>query len=294
MNLLDAGFYEVKTFAQYQYMQYYLLMIGVQYNYNFLHEAYLHNCELDLLENNRLIIFNSSLGLDQLFDNLEESKFNTHILRMRSKVNMFINKLGREFFYNIIDRKFQQREFIEKKYHSFLEGQINISSKGYTTKRTLSRHYRLVYTNAYCKEKMMEVYLDSIKLQACKASKVLKDLLKMIPKEYNIFDVNNLNFIENENKIFNYMNKNFIYFNDKKTAFNTFYVPSDIEILRLEAQSSSDRIFHYSQYQPMYRNEEINSPQFFSQINDFFKSPTLKNSVEPVSMPFLDIFVLFF
>jgi hypothetical protein len=241
-------------------------------------------CELDLLENHKIVIFNSSLDLNQIFENLEDSKLNTYLMRLRSKANMFINKLGREFFFNILDRKFQQREFIEKKYHAFLDNQISISSKGYTVKRILSRHYRLVYTNAYCKEKMTETYLDSIKLQACKSAKVLKSLLRMIPKEYreNLFDVNNLSFVENENKIFNYVSKNFMYFNDRKSPFNNFYVPSDIEIMRLESQSSSDRIYHYRQYQPMYRVEEINNAMFFPQINDFFKSPTLKNSVELV------------
>jgi len=283
MNLLDSGLYEVKTFAQYQYMHYYLLLIGTQYNNNLLHEAYFHRCELELLEFNKILVFNSSIDLTYLFENLQDSKLNTHLFRMRSKVNIYLNKLGKEFFFNILDRKFQQREFIEKKYKAFLDNQINISSKTKTVKKILSRHYRLVYTNAYCKEKMTELYLDSIKLQACKAAKSLKELLRMIPKEYNIFDVNNLSFLENENKIFNYKNKNFMYFeNDKNSHFSQFYVPNDIDILRLESQSSSDRIFHYKQYQPMYRIEDIASPQFFSQINDFFKSPTLKNVNEPV------------
>jgi len=287
MNLLDTGLYEVKTFAQYEYMQYYLLLIGTQFNYNFLHEAYTHSCELELLENHKIIVFNTSLDLNQLFETVDETKFNMHLMKMKSRVNVFINKLGREFFFNILDRKFQQREFIEKKYHTFLETQINISTKGHTVKRIMSRHFRLVYINAYSKEKMTEVYLDAIKLQACKSAKVLRELLKMIPKEYKegLFDVNSSGFLENENKVIvNYINKNFIYFNDRKSPFNIFYVPSDLEILRLESQSSADRMFHYRQYQPMDRIEEINNPLFFSQINHFFKSPTLKNSIELVNI----------
>jgi hypothetical protein len=142
----------------------------------------------------------------------------------------------------------------------------------------------MVFTNAYCKEKLTEIYLESIKLQACKANKNLKKILLLIPQEYNIFEVNNFSFSENEKRIFSNFHKNFLYFTDRSHPFSNFYIPSDFEILRLETQTSIDRIYHYTQYQPLYRIEEINNPKFFSQIDDFFKSPTLESKIEPVKI----------
>ncbi len=44
--------------------------------------------------------------------------------------------------------------------------------------------------NAYTKEILFDVYLDSIKIQACETAQALRKLLTIIPKEYNVIDSN--------------------------------------------------------------------------------------------------------
>jgi hypothetical protein len=44
--------------------------------------------------------------------------------------------------------------------------------------------------NAYTKEILFDVYLDSIKIQACETAQALRNLLTIIPKEYSVIDSN--------------------------------------------------------------------------------------------------------
>ena len=80
---------------------------------------------------------------------------------------------------------------------------------------------------AYIKDITFEVFLDSIRLQACKFSTSLRKIVKTIPKEYNIFEINEFNFIENEKYIGDLITpyKNFYYFHDRGKVFNKFYIP---------------------------------------------------------------------
>lgn len=50
--------------------------------------------------------------------------------------------------------------------------------------------YRHLLINAYIKDILFDVYLDSIKIQACETVQELRKINSIIPKEYNVIDSN--------------------------------------------------------------------------------------------------------
>jgi hypothetical protein len=138
--------------------------------------------------------------------------------------------------------------------------------------------------NAYSLDLVNDVYLDFIKIQTCEAMKNLRTLIKHIPKEYNIFEINEAKFMDNETKNGHFFNKNFVYFTDKKTPFTNFYIPTNLEILRLETVSDLDIVYHYFQYNPLNFVEDIVDNRFFVQIKEFFRSPTMTDNLENVKI----------
>lgn len=284
INILDNGLIELKTFAQYEYMDYLLLNTAVQQNANMFFEPMKYMQEIDLLENYQVLTFNSILDPGPILSSAES--INISLYECRNKVKNYLSRVSKEFFYSILDKKNKNRNNILTRYNTFIDNHIKYSSKPQFIQSILLRQFRMLVVNAYTKDIMLETFLDLIKLQSCKAVKNLKNLIKMIPKEFlsGVFEVNNTTFIESLNKnLINsmFINKNFMYYYDRTKPWTNFYIPSDLEILRLESQTDVDVVFHYSQYNPFSFCEDVNDPKFFSQIKtDYFKSPNYCTKLE--------------
>jgi hypothetical protein len=284
INILDSGLNELKTFAQYEYMNFFLLNTAVQQNANMFFEPMKYMQEIDLFENHQILTFNSILDPEPILSSAES--VNISLYECRNKVKNYLSRVNKEFFYSILDKKNKNRNNILTRYSTFIDNHIKYSSKPQFIQSILLRQFRMLVVNAYTKDIMLETFLDLIKLQTCKAVKNLKYLIKMIPKEFlsGVFEVNDTTFIESLNKnLINsmFIHKNFMYYHDRTKPWTNFYLPSDLEILRLESQTDIDVVFHYSQYNPFSFCEDINDPKFFNQIKtEYFKSPTYCTKLE--------------
>ena len=284
IDMLDKGLNELKTFASYAYMNFFLLLIATQHNNLLFFEPEKYMSELNLFKDEKIVVKNSLFNAKSVINTLDTNKTEKAILHeMTKQIEDIKQKLAKEFFYSIIEKKNKNRNNTLNRYNTFIESKIKFLKKPTVIKHVCARHERLLLCNAYIKDITFEVFLDSIRLQACKFSTSLRKIVKTIPKEYNIFEINEFNFIENEKYIGDLITpyKNFYYFHDRGKVFNKFYIPSDIEILHLKNQNENDILYHYSKYNPMSFSEEVLNPKFFSQFKElFYQEPTICNTIE--------------
>ena len=284
INMFEKGINDLKTFASYEYMNYFLLLIATQYNNLVFFEPERYMSELNLFKDDKIVVRNSVFNAKGVINLIDANKNEKAVLHeMTKKIEDIKQKLAREFFYAIIEKKNKNRNNTLIRYNTFIENKIKFLKKPTVIKHICARHERLLLCNAYCKDITIEVFLDAIKLQACKFSGALRKIVKTIPKEYNIFEINELNFIDNEKYISDLVTpyKNFYYFHDRSKTFNKFYIPSEIEILHLKNQTENDILFHYSKYNPLSFSEEVLNTKFFTQFKDlFYKIPTPCNTID--------------
>ena len=284
INMFDKGLNELKTFGSYEYLNFFLLLIATQHNNLLFFEPEKYMSELNLFKDEKIIVKNSLFNAKSVINTLDTNKTEKAILHeMTKQIEDIKVKLAKEFFYSIIEKKNKNRNNTLNRYNTFIEGKIKFLKKPTIIKNVCARHERLLLCNAYIKDIIFEVFLDGIKIQACKFSSSLRKIIKTIPKEYNIFEINEFNFIENEKYIGDLITpyKNFYYFHDRGKPFNKFYIPSDIEILHLKNQNENDILYHYSKYNPMSFSEEVLNQKFFTQFKElFYQKPTTCNTIE--------------
>lgn len=80
------------------------------------------------------------------------------------------------------------------------------------------------------------------------------------------------------------MKQNFNFFSDKTKYFTKFYIPSILDIFRLEVRSEDDPILYYEKYDPFNIRDNIMSNQFFGQIEkSFYGQPIYSQKLENVN-----------
>jgi len=283
-DFFENGLNELKTLSSYEYMNFYLLLIAIQHNYILFFDSQKYINELNLYKNQGIVVrTNPSFNVQAFINNPKTNKNEAAALHdLEKKVEEINNKLSRDYFYYINKKKIKNRSNILSRYNIFVESKVKFLKKPPIIKYICSRHERLLLINAYIQVINLEVFLDSINLQACKFSTHLRNLIKTIPKEYNIFEINEMNFLDNCKKTLESTtpNKNFWYFHDRSHPFNKFYIPSNLEILRLNERTDEDELYHYSKYNSFGFNEEVLNPKFFYQFKDFYRSPILCNRLE--------------
>ena len=283
-DLFENGLNELKTLTSYEYMNFFLLLIAIQHNHTLFFDSEKYVNELNLYKNQGIIVrTNPNFNVFSFINNPKNNKNEAASLHeLEKKVEEINNKLAKDYFYYVNKKKQKNRSNILARYNVFIESKVKFLKKPPIIKYICSRHERLLLINAYIQVINLEVFLDSINLQACKFSTHLRQLIKSIPKEYNIFEVNDMHFIENCKKTLESTtpHKNFWYFHERSHPFNKFYIPSNLEILRLNERTDEDELYHYSKYNSFGFNEEILNPKFFNQFHDFFQSPKLCNKLE--------------
>ncbi len=175
------------------------------------------------------------------------------------------------------------RNGILSKYISFLRDKVIPMGKAKAVKFNFLKYERLLLLNNYIRNISMDIYLDSIQLQACLYSSSLKNIVKMIPSEYTkgLIQVNNGNFKNakiNENNVPCYPNSSFKYFDDHQ-GFEKLYVPSWYEILQLKDRSNEDIDFLFDE-NGLLISDDVLMHSWQNQLNTlFFKDPTPCNMI---------------
>ena len=257
-NFFSRGIDELKTFASYEYMNLFLLLTATQYNNIVFFNIEKYEAEEKLFLDHKIILKNSFFN--------EENREETN-----KKIKDIKVLLVRELFYNIAQKKLKNRDNCLIDYNRFNKNKINNIISTNIIKIIYSRHQRLLLCNAYICDIALEVYLDMIKIQACTFSEHLRKLVLSIPKEYNIFELGKRGFLESEKRIENQnVHPNFQYFSDRTKIFKHFYIPSNIEILRLKNQTDSDVIYHYQKYNPFGFSDDVSTKYYFRQLEVLF------------------------
>ena len=273
MNILKPT--ELKTLVMHEYLQYYLLLTAVQYN-NVIYQPF-SQClaELDMIYTHNITCYHRKQDITVLFNSKEPLELCIH--QAKSKLKSKLSLLGSEHFYRINLKKQKNRNNIIEKYQIFSEEQIKSSVKHLTIKRIMLREYRLNLCISYCKDILIDVYLDNIKLQSIKAANRLRDLVNLIPKEYQVFDINNSSILNYEQHKSYQVNTNFLFFTDCTFHFNKFYIPSEIEILSMESQTDNDVIYHYTHFNPFNLTDDIRIDKFYKQLQSNFSKVSYNN-----------------
>jgi len=60
-----------------------------------------------------------------------------------------------------------------------------------------------------------------------------------------------------------------MYYTDRSKIFSTIYIPTEIEILKLESQTDPDVLHHLAKYNPYNLIEEVGNKAFFSSTKSF-------------------------
>ena len=276
-NFFSRGIDELKTFASYEYMNLFLLLTATQYNNIIFFNIEKYEAEEKLFLDNKIVLKNSFF----IEENREE---------VDKKIKNIKGLLVRELFYNIAQKKLKNRDNCLIDYNRFNENKINNIISTNIIKIIYSRHQRLLLCNAYIRDIELEVYLDMIKIQACSFSEHLRKLVLTIPKEYNIFDLGRNSFLESEKRIENQnVHPNFQYFSNRAKIFKNFYIPTNIEILRLKNQTDSDVIYHYQKYNPFGFSDDISTNYYFRQLEKlFYPKISITNKLEDSRNKFFD------
>ena len=268
-NFFNRGIDELKTFASYEYMNLFLLLTATQYNNIIFFNIEKYEIEEKLFNENKIVIKNSYYN--------EENKEETN-----KKIKDIKVLLVKELFYNVAQKKLKNRDNCLTDYNRFNENKINNIISTNIIKIIFSRHQRLLLCNAYIRDIALEVYLDMIKLQACTFSEHLRKLVLTIPKEYNIFELGKNGFLESERRVESQnIHPNFQYFSDRTKIFKHFYIPTNIEILRLKNQTDSDVIYHYQKYNPFGFSDDVSTRYYFRQLEVlFYPKVSITNKLE--------------
>ena len=268
-NFFNRGIDELKTFASYEYMNLFLLLTATQYNNIIFFNIEKYEAEEKLYNEHKIVLKNSFYS--------EENK-----AEINKKIKDIKALLVKELFYNIAQKKLKNRDNCLMDYNRFNENKISNIISTNIIKMIYSRHQRLLLCNAYISDIALEVYLDMIKIQACSFSEHLRKLVITIPKEYNIFDLGKTGFLESEKRIENQnVHPNFQYFSDRAKIFKNFYIPSNIEILRLKNQTDSDVIYHYQKYNPFGFSDDVSTKNYFRQLEKlFYPKVSITNKLE--------------
>ncbi len=104
----------------------------------FLFEPMKYLAELELFENYKIVSFNRKIDLSSLKD---ESTLHLKIHQQKMKVTNFLDILGKDLFYNIVEKKFKNRPDIPFKYTNFNETQLKYLSNQDTIKNIYARQY---------------------------------------------------------------------------------------------------------------------------------------------------------
>ena len=282
-NLFERGIDELKTFASYEYMNLILLLTATQYNNILFFESEKYMQEINLFKD-KIVCNNNLFDWKSIVYSRDINKNVQAILHDKEKkINEINLRLAKDNFYIIVEKKLKNRSNTLLKYNTFIESKIKFLKKSSLIKHIFARTERLLLINAYIKDISLEVYLDCIKLQSCLFSEKLRKIIKTIPKEYNTFDINDFHFIDNEKRLFESTtpHKNFWYFVDKGKIFNKFYIPSNLEILKLKNQNDEDIVYHYSKFNPFNFSEDVLNQKYFTQMKDlYYNSPEICNKIE--------------
>ena len=287
-NFFNRGIDELKTFASYEYMNFFLLLAATQFNNIVFFNIEKYQIEAKIFKDNKIILKNSLFTPIKApvspakFNQPSEKSEEIAFLEVEKKIREVTTLLAKELFYNIAKKKLKNRSNTLDKYNNFLETKVRYIKRTTIIKHIFARHERLLLCNAYIKDISLEAFLDLIKIQACSFATHLRKLVNTIPKEYNIFEINEAGFLENEKKVENLNpHKNFHFFHDRTKAFNKFYIPSNIEILQLQNQTDEDVIYHYQKYNPFSFSEDVLAKNYFTQIEElFYPKPNLINVLE--------------
>ena len=268
-NFFNRGIDELKTFASYEYMNLFLLLTATQYNNIIFFNIEKYEAEEKLYTENKIVIKNS------YYSHKDKDEINKKIKDIKVL-------LVKELFYNVAQKKLKNRDNCLIDYNRFTENKISNIISTNIIKIIYARHERLLLCNAYIKDIALEVYLDMIKIQACSFSEHLRKLVLTIPKEYNIFDLGRNGFLESERRVENQnIHPNFAYFSDRTKIFKHFYIPSNIEILRLKNQTDSDVIYHYQKYNPFGFSDDVSTKYYFRQLEElFYPKISITNKLE--------------
>jgi len=268
-NFFPRGIDELKTFASYEYMNLFLLLTATQYNNIIFFNIEKYEAEEKLFTENKILLKNS------YYNDANRDETNKKIKDIKAL-------LVKELFYNVAQKKLKNRDNCLIDYNRFNENKINNIISTNIIKIIYSRHQRLLLCNAYIKDIALEVYLDMIKIQACSFSEHLRRLVLTIPKEYNIFELGKTGFLESERRIESQnIHPNFTYFSDRTKIFKHFYIPTNIEILRLKNQTDSDVIYHYQKYNPFGFSDDVSTKYYFRQLEVlFYPKVSITNTLE--------------
>ena len=268
-NFFNRGIDELKTFASYEYMNLFLLLTATQYNNIIFYNIEKYEAEEKLFVDYKIVLKNSFYT--------EENKND-----INKKLKDIKALLVKEFFYNVAQKKLKNRDNCLIDYNRFNENKINNIISTNIIKMIYSRHQRILLCNAYISDIVLEVFLDMIKIQACEFSEHLRKLVLTIPKEYNIFELGKNGFLESEKRIENQnVHPNFQYFSDRTKIFKHFYIPTNIEILRLKNQTDSDVIYHYQKYNPFGFSDDVSTKYYFTQLEKlFYPKISITNKLE--------------
>lgn len=118
-NYLDKGLEELKSFLHYEYMHYYLLLIGTQNNSNVMFEPSKYLAEIELVENFKIISYHRLFDSSIITGN--ENMDNLKIYNLKIRTNGYISSIGREMFYYILDKKTKGRDTVLQKLNTFKE-----------------------------------------------------------------------------------------------------------------------------------------------------------------------------
>lgn len=186
LNILNP--IELKTLIYHEYMHFLLLFTGVQHN-NIIYLPFSQSfAELELLNNNKITSYHRKLNLNSIGGSKEPLDLSIHQFRMKLKSKLTL--VGGELFYKINSKKMKNRNNIIEKYLSFNETQVRPLFKSSIIKRIYLRNFRLNLCASYVKDILIEVFIDSMKLQTVSAVKRLKEKASYIPEEYQIFEIN--------------------------------------------------------------------------------------------------------
>ena len=128
-NFLDKGLEELKSFIHYQYTHYYLLLIGTQINNVFLFEPMKLLAEIDLIENYNIVSFHRLI--DTSIVTWNENVDNINYYKLKNKINSYLGSIGKEQFYNILNKKNKNRNTSQTKFVSFKESIKFINKSNY-------------------------------------------------------------------------------------------------------------------------------------------------------------------
>jgi hypothetical protein len=173
-----------------------MLFTGVQHNNIFYLPFSQSLAELDLLNTNKIISFHRKLNLNSIGGSKEPLDLSIHQFKMKLKSKLML--VGGELFYKINIKKMKNRNNIIEKYLSFNETQIRPLFKSSVIKRIYLRQFRLNLCASYVKDILIEVFIDSMKLQTIFAIRRLKEKLNYIPEEYQIFEINDQSMLYNK------------------------------------------------------------------------------------------------